>query len=82
MLINALDRSGTDGTAMIEGLFDGLDHVPDATHGVIIDVGIAWPRANVRKKALDRFADLGHRQLAHDVALCDLSARIREWAPT
>lgn len=82
VLINARDRSGTDGTAMMEGLFDGLDHVPDAAHGVIIDVGLAWPRANVRKKALERFADLGHRQLAHELALCDPSARIRERAPT
>ena len=82
LLTNARDRSGTDGTAMMEGLFDGIDSLPDAARLAIINQGIDWPRANVRKRALGRFADLGHRQLAHDLASCDPSARIREWAPT
>lgn len=82
LLTNARDRSGTDGTAMMEGLFDGFDHVPDAAQRVIIDSGIDWPRASIRKKALARLADLGDRQLAHDRALRDTSARLREWAPT
>jgi hypothetical protein len=81
LLTNARDRSGTDGTAMMGGLFDGLDHVPDAARRVIIDIGIDWPRANVRKRALERLADLGDRQLAHDRALGDTSAQIRKWAP-
>ena len=82
LLTNACDRSGTDGTAMMGGLFDGIDSLPDAARLAIINQGIDWPRANVRKRALGRFADLGHRQLAHDLALCDPSARNREWAPT
>jgi len=81
LLTDARDRSGTNGTAMMAGLFDGLDRLPDAASMAIIGQGLDWPRANIRKKGLERFADLGHRQLAHDLALCDPSARIRRWAP-
>ena len=81
LLTDARDRSGTNGTAMMAGLFDEIDRLDDAACMAIIGQGLDWPRANIRKKALERFADLGHRQLAHDLALCDPSARIRRWAP-
>lgn len=61
---------------------DAIDFLPDAARLTIVDVSIDWPRANVRRKALEQLADLGDRQLAHDRALRDPSARIREWAPS
>lgn len=81
LLVNARDRSSRDGAAMMRGLLDGLDLVPDATRRMIVDVGVDWPQAGVRKHALEWLADLGDRRLAHDRALQDTSARIREWAP-
>jgi hypothetical protein len=81
LLAAARDRSARDGAAMMRGLLDGLDHVPDAASRAIIDIGIDWPQVGVRKHALEQLADLGDRQLAHDRALRDTSAGIREWAP-
>lgn len=81
LLTNARDRSGTDGAAMMAGLFDGFDHLPDAARRAIISAGIDWSRGNIRRMALERFADLGHRQLAHDIAVLDANAKVRKWAP-
>lgn len=81
LLVNARHRSSRDGAAMMRGLLDGLDLVPDATRRMIVDVSVDWPQVGVRKHALEWLADLGDRQLAHDRALQDTSARIREWAP-
>ncbi|MEA2010240.1 MAG: hypothetical protein U9N78_06010 [Actinomycetota bacterium] len=81
LLVNARDRSSRDGAAMVRGLLDGLDFLPDATRRAIVDVGVDWPQVGVRKHALEWLADLGDRQLAHDRALEDTSERIREWAP-
>jgi len=81
LFANARDRLGAHGAAILRGLLDGLDHVPDDARRTIIDAGIEWPQPGVRKHALERLADLGDRQLAHDRALRDAGARIREWAP-
>jgi hypothetical protein len=81
LFTNAGERSGTDGAAMMAGLFDGFDHLPDAARRAIISKGLDWPRGNVRRMALERFADLGHRQLAHDIAVLDANAQVRKWAP-
>jgi hypothetical protein len=81
LFVSALDRRGADGTAILSGLLDESDRLPGPAKRIVIDAGIDWPRAGVRKQALERLAELGDRHTAHTVALADASARIRRWAP-
>jgi hypothetical protein len=81
LLANACDRRGADGAAILRGLLDESDRLPDPARRVVIDAGLDWPQAGVRKHAIERLADLGDRQTAHALALVDASARIRQWAP-
>ncbi len=81
LFVSALDRPGADGTAILSGLLDESDHLPGPAQGIVIDAGTDWPRAGVRKHALERLAELGDRHTAYTLALADASARIRRWAP-
>lgn len=78
---SALDRRGADGAAILSGLLDESDRLFGPAQRIVIDAGIDWPRAGVRKHALERLAELGDRHTAHTLALADASARIRRWAP-
>ena len=81
LFVSTLDRRGADGAAILRGLLDESDRLPDPARRVVIDAGVDWPRAGVRKQAIERLAELGDRHTAHTLALADASARIRRWAP-
>jgi hypothetical protein len=81
LFVSALDRRGADGAAILSGLLDASDHLRGPTRRIVIDTGTDWPRAGVRKHALERLAELGDRHTAHTLALADASAQIRRWAP-
>lgn len=81
LFVDALDRRGTDGTAILSGLLDESDRLPGPAQRIVADAGVDWPRAGVRKQALKRLTELGDRDTAHALALADASARIRRWAP-
>jgi len=81
LFTNACDRRGADGTAILRGLFDEYDRLPDPARRVVIHAGLDRPQAGVRKDAIGRLADLVDRETAHALALVDASAAIRRWAP-
>lgn len=82
LLADARDRKGDDGAAIMRGLLDELDRVPITASKMIIDTAVTWPRFGVRKQALERLAEGGDRKTAHDLALRDSNAKIRELAPS
>ena len=81
LFVEARDRQGAEGAAIMRGLLDELHSLEDAVQGVVIEVGVGWSQAGVRRHALERLADRGERQIAYDRALRDPSAGIRRWAP-
>lgn len=82
LLSIARRRRGAAGAAIMRGLLDAVGHLPDRAQKLVVDTGTAWPKADVRKQALQLLADRGDRPAAYDIAEHDTSAAVRRWAPS
>lgn len=67
--------------AVIGGLLDAGDAVEPDARRPLVRRGLRSPQAAVRRRALDRFAELDGPDAARRRALADRNARVRAWRP-
>lgn len=68
------------GAGVLQGICDALDALPDDVAEAALATALHWPRANVRKLALELLIDRGEHERAYQVASADPDAGIRRWS--
>jgi hypothetical protein len=67
------------GAGVVQGICDGLDVLPDDMGAAVLATALRWPRANVRKLALERLIDRGEYERAYQLGSTDPDTGLRRW---
>lgn len=74
------ELDAADAAAVVQGMCDAVEVLDDETAEAVLAKAVRWPRAQVRKIALDQLVARGEEQRARGLARQDPDAKIRRWA--
>lgn len=68
------------GGAVVNGVLDAAEALDGDERALALDAGLAWSRAEVRRRALEVLVDAGRGEEAFDLAARDPAKQVRRWA--
>lgn len=66
--------------AVVNGVLDAAEALDGDERALALDAGLAWSRAEVRRRALEVLVDAGRGEEAPDLAARDPAKQVRRWA--